>query len=235
MKKFRGFTLAEVLITLGIIGVVAAITIPNLITSYKAIRLRSRFLKSYSTLTQVLKLAQEDDIYLLENVGYGSADRYQMVSVFNRYLAGSVDCNNAKNSQLKGCLRITYGNKNDYKNGYKTLTSSSPDLTNQGLFDDGQLLLMNGTVLFFNADSQMVGLHVDINGVASPPNRWGYDLFTFQMIDGNLIPMGNVGTKYTDRNRYCSLESSDSYNGIACAMLANSNTDYFKWVVKNVK
>lgn len=31
----KGFTLAEVLITLGIIGVVAAITIPGLITAYK--------------------------------------------------------------------------------------------------------------------------------------------------------------------------------------------------------
>lgn len=35
MKKSIAFTLAEVLITLGIIGVVAAMTIPNLITSYK--------------------------------------------------------------------------------------------------------------------------------------------------------------------------------------------------------
>ncbi len=31
----KGFTLAEVLITLGIIGVVAAITIPSLITNYQ--------------------------------------------------------------------------------------------------------------------------------------------------------------------------------------------------------
>ena len=34
MKKY-GFTLAEVLITLGIIGVVAAITIPTLVSNYK--------------------------------------------------------------------------------------------------------------------------------------------------------------------------------------------------------
>ncbi len=47
MKNY-GFTLAEVLITLGIIGVVAAITIPNLITTYKAKQLHSQFLKNYS-------------------------------------------------------------------------------------------------------------------------------------------------------------------------------------------
>ena len=45
MKK-SGFTLAEVLITLGIIGVVAAMTIPSLITSYKAYRYRTQFLKN---------------------------------------------------------------------------------------------------------------------------------------------------------------------------------------------
>ncbi len=44
MKKHKAFTLAETLITLGIIGVVAAITIPGLIYNYKAHRLQSQFL-----------------------------------------------------------------------------------------------------------------------------------------------------------------------------------------------
>ena len=35
IKKIFGFTLAEVLITLGIIGVVAAMTLPTLIQNYK--------------------------------------------------------------------------------------------------------------------------------------------------------------------------------------------------------
>ena len=57
-----GFTLAEVLITLGIIGVVAAITIPNLINNYKAKQLRTQFFKSYSVISQAIKLMQSDDI-----------------------------------------------------------------------------------------------------------------------------------------------------------------------------
>ena len=48
-NKEPAFTLAEVLITLGIIGVVAALTIPSLITNYKARKLHTQFLKSYST------------------------------------------------------------------------------------------------------------------------------------------------------------------------------------------
>ena len=51
-NKEPAFTLAEVLITLGIIGVVAALTIPTLITNYKARKLHTQFLKSYSTIQQ---------------------------------------------------------------------------------------------------------------------------------------------------------------------------------------
>ena len=49
------FTLAEVLITLGVIGVVAALTIPSLINNYKAKQLEIQFKKADSIITQVLK------------------------------------------------------------------------------------------------------------------------------------------------------------------------------------
>lgn len=45
MKKF-GFTLAEVLITLGIIGVVAAMTIPTLVSKYRQRALETAFKKN---------------------------------------------------------------------------------------------------------------------------------------------------------------------------------------------
>ncbi|MBQ8458990.1 type II secretion system protein [bacterium] len=54
----RGFTLAEVLITLGIIGVVAAITIPTLIANINGQRYRSQFKKTLSTLNQAGRMAQ---------------------------------------------------------------------------------------------------------------------------------------------------------------------------------
>ena len=46
------FTLAEVLITLGIVGVVAALTLPVLISKYKHKELETRFKKSYSLISQ---------------------------------------------------------------------------------------------------------------------------------------------------------------------------------------
>ncbi len=58
MKKSSAFTLAEVLITLGIIGVVAAMTIPNLIANTNGAKYRSGFKKAISTLSQAGLMAQ---------------------------------------------------------------------------------------------------------------------------------------------------------------------------------
>lgn len=54
-----GFTLAEVLITLGIIGIVAALTIPGLITKCKEMQYRVTYKKVYSSLNQAMKYAQK--------------------------------------------------------------------------------------------------------------------------------------------------------------------------------
>ena len=56
-RKF-GFTLAEVLITLGIIGVVAAMTLPALISNYKKAQTVSQLKASYSILSQAIKLSE---------------------------------------------------------------------------------------------------------------------------------------------------------------------------------
>lgn len=58
MTKRFGFTLAEVLITLGIIGVVAAMTIPTLIANTNGAKFRSQFKKTLSTLNQAGLMGQ---------------------------------------------------------------------------------------------------------------------------------------------------------------------------------
>ena len=50
MTKRFGFTLAEVLITLGIIGVVAAMTIPTLISNTNGAQFKTAYKKALSTL-----------------------------------------------------------------------------------------------------------------------------------------------------------------------------------------
>ncbi|MBQ8460490.1 type II secretion system protein [bacterium] len=56
--KKVAFTLAEVLITLGVIGVVAAMTIPTLIANTNANKFRSQFKKTISTLSQAALMSK---------------------------------------------------------------------------------------------------------------------------------------------------------------------------------
>lgn len=58
MKK--GFNLAEVLITLGIVGVVASLTLPNVISNYKKARTVAKLKHSYSAISQALTLAEAE-------------------------------------------------------------------------------------------------------------------------------------------------------------------------------
>ena len=62
MTKRFGFTLAEVLITLGIIGVVAAMTIPTLISNTNGAQFKSAYKKALSSLNQaiLMNVAMED-------------------------------------------------------------------------------------------------------------------------------------------------------------------------------
>ena len=62
MTKFKGFTLAEVLITLGIIGVVAAMTMPTLINSTQGAQYKTAYKKALSVMSQaiVMNIALDD-------------------------------------------------------------------------------------------------------------------------------------------------------------------------------
>ena len=100
----------------------------------------------------------------------------------------------------------------------------------EGMYmDNGQFMLRNGMALFIENDNSMIFISVDVNGINKGPNRWGHDLFTFQVTDdGRLLPMGALGTRYTNMSLYCSPTSSDEQNGIACTEKALRDSKYFK-------
>lgn len=66
----KGFTLAEVLITLGIIGIVSAMTIPNLISKHNKRTIETRLFKIHSTILQGIRMAQanSDSNFNLDNL-----------------------------------------------------------------------------------------------------------------------------------------------------------------------
>ncbi len=73
MTKRFGFTLAEVLITLGIIGVVAAMTMPTLMNSTNGAQYRTAYKKALSVLSQAVVLNIALDDYDLSQTSTGTA------------------------------------------------------------------------------------------------------------------------------------------------------------------
>ena len=64
--KIKGFTMAEVLITLGIIGIVAAMTLPTLVGKYQKYVLKQQFKVAYSLVQQALTKTVADMGYTAE-------------------------------------------------------------------------------------------------------------------------------------------------------------------------
>ena len=60
-KMKKGFTLAEVLITLAVIGIVAVMTIPNLVQSYKKKEVETKLLRFYSVINNAIALSEIDN------------------------------------------------------------------------------------------------------------------------------------------------------------------------------
>ena len=92
MKK--AFTLAEVLITLGVIGVVAAMTIPALITAHNKHVIETKLFKLHSTILQGIRMAQanSDGNFNLNNLEQDSVDTNgysweKSKAVFEEYFA----------------------------------------------------------------------------------------------------------------------------------------------------
>ena len=85
MKKTSAFTLAEVLITLGIIGVVAAMTIPNLIANTNGAKFRSGFKKAISTLNQAGLMAQAQyDFDYISDAFIKNVERFENNNLVNK-------------------------------------------------------------------------------------------------------------------------------------------------------
>ena len=221
-----GFTLAEVLITLGIIGVVAAMTMPALINNSQNKELQAALNKGYSEISQALDLMKYDVGEDILPVNYPART---FAPIYRKYFKS------LKTVDQSGIITGTQDEGGSYNpnkafENYKTYNKSQAVKTS--FFDDGQILLEDGTlILIENPDltPYRIYITIDVNGPNKKPNIWGKDLFTFQITEtGKLLPMGMDGTTYTDMDKYCSKNSNESINGIACTAKALSDPDFFK-------
>ncbi len=206
------FTLAEVLITLGIIGIVAAMTIPAVIGHYKAKVFETQLKKAYSTLQSVnMQLISREispyNDYDTSVNGYEILDK--QTKDFASLIKGAELCDSSK---VKKC------NRNGYYNLTNTVAVHIGPITNKM-----SILLSDGTIIWIG---YYHWLFVDINGFKGP-NRTGYDLHVFKITDRNsIVPI----TDPAHDTRPCTLtdlQSTDSYLGYGCTeyALVNKNPD----------
>lgn len=211
-KGLKGFTLAEVLITLGIIGVVAAMTLPTLINDKQNKELEAGFKKAYSILQAAFNKMGYDEGQIINSENYPS---WKFVDKFKTYFQDT--CENNTNCNIT----INYGDYKSYNNGHMELS----------WLDDGKIMLPDGMLIMIENPAVNAGrlyIYVDVNGLKKRPNRWGYDLFTFQVTnDGKLLPGGAKGTDM-EAEEFCSISKTSLYNGFGCAYRAIAESDYFK-------
>ena len=135
-SKAFGFTLAEVAITLGIIGLVAAFTIPSLLKKTDEQSLLAGFQTNYSSLSQAYVRAVQEN---------GTADTWPTAkdayNYFKPYLNIQKDCG--------------FGTECYLLNVYTDITGSKTPYQMSGIKIPYQIILANGATLWFNKDTYL--------------------------------------------------------------------------------
>ena len=229
----KAFTLSEVLITLGIIGIVAAITLSALTAKYKKIVTATQLKKSYTTILQAFTMAQKDygdisnwEFIKTQSVSGDLTPLKDSLNIFaNRYLIPYIevvkDCGIGKNSSRE-CYYTWY-----YPNG--TPTNFYPQ---DNIY---RFIINNSTLIHLAYDNNngnfggRILLFVDINGFQKP-NTYGKDVFLMGITQSNS-KFNMFGYEQKSRNRLM------SHSGWGCK---NGNTYYCGaliqqdgWIIKD--
>jgi prepilin-type N-terminal cleavage/methylation domain-containing protein len=208
----KAFTLTEVLITLGIIGVVAAMTIPNLFKDIEDLQFKSAWKKKFSEIAQVQKKMSSDYSFPYSSQG-------KAYNAFQNYMNYQKFCTNP---QAEGC----WHQPNEWVNIYGTQIPSVLDLNSQRGY-----ILNDGTLMFFSfynipasnpaiassGGRPIVGT-VDLNGYKKP-NKVGKDIVSFYMDAEKTLPMGAIGTTYESDSTFCNSSGvgTSAASGISCS------------------
>ncbi len=169
----KAFTLAEVLITLMIVGVVSSMTLPSVIGKYNKIQTVTKLKKSYTVLSQAIKLSE------VEN---GSLDYWDYTlsttEFWQRYLAKYISIGSKTLTQSG--IQYRYLNGEACRETFCVRDSYSVFLS------DGTSVVVSAFTGFSNGRVIML----DING-SKEPNMLGKDFFAFAIIKKyGLAPFG---------------------------------------------
>lgn len=175
-KKKSGFSLAEILVTLGLVGAVAALTIPTLAYNYKSKVLEEQFRSTYNEVRQIGAMinSEKDDVGIYANkLSYQNWEK-EFVSRLN---GGNNLLNTPGHANIHNELRRIYREAGTDGPFYFNLSAAGKKQSSSIICDNGSIWLdSKGRLWTFNAESRIVC--VDINGIGNP-NRLNIDIFAF--------------------------------------------------------
>lgn len=211
IPKLIAFTLAEVIIVLGIIGIIAQLTLPGLITDISKYQRKVAFKETYTILSQAAtQLYQENNGSLL---GLYKTNSNDVKNSFLPYVKITRDCPYAQAMGTGRCMLATFKYLNGTTNPYNETASTSG------------FILKNGISVVFDSDPSYVDdcifggtpnvcayVYIDVNGVEKP-NIIGDDIYDLILTPQKLM-LDNTGrciypgetnwTSGTNDGWYCS-------------------------------
>ncbi len=217
-KKSFGFTLSEALIAIAIVGIVAAITVPNLMASYQKQTMITLLQKTYTELGQNLTILSTE---AYNKTFYQSLLSLQGRSVENtagKFFLGDTN-NKPYYSVLKDCETTA---QPCFATSYSNINGDSTQ--NFSCNDGYNVILKSGVAMcLIPADAgNPAKVYVDVNG-QDEPNIGGRDMFTFYIYDDYSIDEKDItpdkiknGSAEADRNNLFSSSCLSSTTGEGC-------------------
>lgn len=189
----RAFTLAEVLITLGIIGVVAAMTLPTLLNKYQEVVTVNKVKKFYSTINNAFLRAVTEhgnvNTWGYEDVGGWVSSKKNSELIGKRivpYLKVGKDCGFQPNCMLVVDYKFLNGN------AWGTYTNYRDELFYKMILNDGSHVVIKAQGTACNMrdggyENTCGYILYDTNG-AKEPNTFGKDVFSFMILKNAIAP-----------------------------------------------
>ena len=228
LRRLAAFTLAEVLITLGIIGVVAAMTMPTLINNINNKANINKLKREYSLFQQAFQqIAADNDLEFKNGIAHCSSSAC-LKDVFKSKLKTVADCDRNDGTNLGKCFVPQADAKqlNGKSVGYYYFNSN---VTSGLVLDDGASAAFSlDSSSCSNSFTQGKGrcgfMVIDVNGAKQRPNTWGKDLFLFFIYQNQIMPADAKSTDnscYGSNDEECSgykddCETGTNY-GLTCA------------------
>lgn len=218
-KKQKAFTMAEVLITIGIIGVVAAMTLPGLINNMQNQEKVTALKKAYSILSQATLLAIELNG---DSGSWGIKDNdteviERLFSYYRPQLKIIKYCSGVKGGCSVDTVKDLKGNKFHWYNNNHSIGANALSIR----LEDGMTITFD----VFSSPKNEFGVDttgpvlvfiVDVNGEKSP-NQFGRDIFAF-VLDSKrniLVPAGKDNDSETCKSTG-SVPGNYNYVGMDC-------------------